>query len=147
MAAQVTKYVVEGAIAVPSAIVATEGLLYGVDTSGNLALADCHTGPVHALGFSVKGVSLADAAAGRTVALARQGIIQLSSTEITGSWTIGQEVYLEQSGKYTTVFPAVNGDTIQAVGIAIGTNKVAVTVMPPIAKLQAAGTSTLAGVA
>lgn len=147
MAAQVVKYVVESAFPVTSAIAATEGLLYGTDNAGSLALADCHTGPVHAAGFCVKGVSLAEAGSGRPAALARIGTIQLSSSEITGAWTIGQEVYLEQSGKWTTVFPAVAGDTIQAVGIAIGTNKVAAFVAPPIAKLQAAGNSTLAAVA
>lgn len=146
MAARVTQYVVEGAVSVATAIAITEGLLYGVDSAGTAILADCHTGPVHALGFAIKGLTLAQAGVRTVAGLARIGIIQLSTTEITGTWTIGQEVYLEQTGKWTTVFPAVNGDTIQAVGIAIGTNKVAAYVMPPIAKLQAAGNSTLGAV-
>lgn len=142
-------YVQESAISVPSAIASTAGLLYGTDSSGNLKLADqTAVGATHALGFAITSVTVAQAGAGRPVGLARIGIVDLLAAEIAGgAFTIGQEVFLDTAGKWSTTYPSTNGNTIQAVGIAIGATKVAAFVMPPIAKLQAAGNSTLAVVA
>lgn len=145
----IRSYVQESAVAVPGIIASTAGKLYGTDSSGNLTLADKTSGAaVHALGFAISTITSAQATAGRPVGLARIGIVDLLAAEIAGSsFTIGQEVYLDTAGKWSTTYPSANGDTIQPVGIAIGATKVAAFVTPPIAKLQAAGNSTLAVVA
>lgn len=125
--------------------VVSEGLLYGVDSSGNPVLADRTTGPQKATGFCVKGLSAADGAAGKAVALAREGIVECVAANIAGgAFTVGATVYLDTAGKYTTTKPSTAADILQAVGTALTTLKVAVHISPLTLTLQAAGTTTIA---
>jgi hypothetical protein len=119
-----------------------EGLLYGVNGTGNPVLADRAT-PISVVGFAVKGLTAAEGAAGKAAAFTRHGIVELVAAEIAGgTFTIGANVYLDTAGKYTTTKPSTATNILQYVGVAISTTKVAVYVSPPLV-ITAAASGTL----
>jgi hypothetical protein len=121
----------------------SEGLLYGLDTAGKAVLAD-RTTPQTAIGFAVKGLTAAQAAAGEKVALSPRGIVQCVAADIAGSaFTLGATVYVDTAGKYTTTKPTTNGHLHQPVGVAMTTTKVFVNLGVGFILAQTAGNSNI----
>lgn len=140
--ATIRKYNKDVTINVTATGAITEGLLYGINSSGNPVLADRST-PIAVAGFAVKGLSSADGAAGKAVALAHIGIVECVAAEIAGgAFTVGANVYLDTAGKYTTTKPATATHILQYVGVAMTTTKVAVNIAPPLT-ITAAASGTL----
>ncbi|UOF77592.1 hypothetical protein [Caudoviricetes sp.] len=131
-------------IAISGAI--SQGLLYGI-SSGVATLATNAAGAfVYAIGFAVTAMTAADASAGKKVALANKGILDLVAGDIEGgSFTAGAPVYLHTGGKYTTTRPTTNGTLLQQVGIALSTTRVFVSIAYPAIKAQTSGNSNVGG--
>ncbi len=125
--ATVKKYDTDVTINVQAAAAVTEGLLYGIDTNGKAVVADRTTGPQRASGFAVRGLTTAEATAGKAVALCSRGIVQLAAADIAGgAFTVGADVWLDVTGEYTTTKPTTATQLLQYVGVALTTTKVAV---------------------
>jgi len=123
----------------------SEGLLYGLNSSGQAVAADRATGPQRAVGVAVTGLTAAQQAAGAIVALCPIAVIECDAADIAGSaFTQGATVYLDVSGKYTTTKPSTAANIIQPVGVALTTTKVAVNIVPYGLTLQASGSTTIA---
>lgn len=132
-------------INVACAAACTEGLLYGINSSGKAVVADRTTGPQAAVGFAVTSITTAQASGNVNVALAPRGIVECVAANIAGgAFTAGATVYLDTAGKYTTTKPSTAADILQPVGVALTTLKVAVNIVPYGLTIQAAGTTTIA---
>jgi hypothetical protein len=120
----------------------TEGLLYGINSSGQAVPADNVTGPVPAVGFAVKGINAAQATAGTPVALTDRGIVEFLTSEIAGgAFTVGATVFVGTSGGVTTTKPTTNTYLVQAIGTAISATKAVIKVVPGFIIAQTAGNS------
>lgn len=129
---------------VKGAAAVTEGLFYGIDTSGNAVVAD-NTTPKAALGFAVKGLTTAQYNNGDAVALCQQGVIEFATSEIAGgAFTVGAAVYLGASGGVTTTKPTTNTYLVQPVGVALTTTKAAINTMNGFIVAQTSGNSNIA---
>jgi hypothetical protein len=146
----VLKYDPQLATPVPISGAITEGLLYGVDNTGKMVIANAlHGAIVPAVGVALKSLSAGDATAGRVGALLTQGKINFDATEIDGgALTPGQPVYLSIAipGGVTSTRQTGVGDLIQPIGMALTTTQVWLNVIPPALKAQAAGNSNVGGV-
>lgn len=132
-------------INVPAAAACSEGLLYGINSSGQAVIADRATGPQRAVGVAVSALSSAQQALGTHVALAQMAIVECAAADIAGgSFTVGGTVYLDTAGKYTTTKPSTEAHIIQAVGVALSATKVAVNISTAVLVLQASGATTIA---
>ena len=129
-------------VAMNASAAASEGYLYGINSSGAGLLADCST-PVFAVGFAFRDLSAANSALGKPVILYQRGIIELTASDITGGWTIGAGVYLSTAGKWTTVKPSTNAYALQPVGVAVSATRVLVDVANHRTLFQTAATSTV----
>jgi hypothetical protein len=132
-------------INVPAAGAVSEGLLYGINASGQAVAADRATGPQRAVGFAITSLTAAQASNGNYVALVPTGIVECNTVDIAGgAFTIGGTVYLDTAGKYTTTKPTTAGNILQAVGVAMSASKVAVNIVPYGLTLQVSGSTTIA---
>lgn len=139
-----------GVFPIKSAELVTQGDLVGVDSNGDVLLADMnavveakgfayfggvHPGKTSATGTSVRANS-------PRVAIYREGKLGFADE---GTLTNGARVYLSATpGGYKFTQPSVNNELIQEVGWAVSTSEVQVMIRPPIIKFQTSGSSTAA---
>lgn len=129
---------------VPAVAAVSEGLLYGINSSGQAVIANRTTGPQRAVGVAVTSLTTAQQAAGKVVALTDNAIVECAAADIAGgAFTVGATVYLDTAGKYTSTKPSTAADIIQAVGVAMSATKVFVNITTLTLTLQTAGNSTI----
>lgn len=148
---------VAAAVPITSGVTVTAGDLVGI-TSNAAVLGDNTTGPQKACGIAVfnddysGAVSrLGTASNSPTVNIYRRAKIEVSSSQINGTPTVGIPVYLHTGGGFTITQPSTNAMLMQAVGIVSqtyvrgGTTYYVITldVPPDILKFQTAGNSSV----
>jgi hypothetical protein len=125
----------------------SEGLLYGINGSGQAVPADRTGGSVIvAVGFCATpgGITAVQATNGIPVALCPMGIVDCAAADIAGgAFTVGATVFTDTAGKYTTTKPTTATHLVQEVGVAVSATKVLVNITPSAKLAQAAGNSNI----
>jgi len=143
--ANIKNYNADLTLNVPASGAISEGLLYGLNSSGQAVAADRATGPQRAVGVAITSLTAGQATNGTNVALTNMAIIECAAGDIAGgAFTNGATVYLDTAGKYTTTKPSTAANILQPVGVALSTTKVAVNIVPYGLTIQASGSTTIA---
>jgi len=110
--------------------VSGEGVLVGLDTSGDLVLADSSSGEqVRARGFTLTGSTVGDSLGG-TRTKTKMSYIERGKIGGFSGLTIGADVYLTTNGGVTQSAPSASQTIVQIVGYASSATEIIFDIRP-----------------
>jgi len=137
MSISILGYERNSAFRITSGATISAGQLVGINSSGAAVLADADAAtPIEAVGFALE-----DCVSGDVIGVAICGRVK----DTSWSYTPGAKLWLSgTAGGLATSKPATATNLIQPVGKAIAATEVILNIVPSLAVVQTAGTSTVA---